>query len=163
MGKANWGKSVQNVDVDKNTSTGKGKGSRFDILNEEVELLAAEVDGIAISKVTVDKPQRDKKVLIEITNQKKGEFPSLNPKEKQGSASFSKDNVGSKGRKYVHKPIVQVRNSTEIDSIAASECEVQSIEKNSLGDADGCRPALPNISDFNEITNISKKRGSRDT
>ncbi|KAK1559231.1 hypothetical protein Q3G72_012184 [Acer saccharum] len=142
--------------------------------------MGAEADGIAMSKVTVDKAQKDKEVLFEITNQKKmsrnpshnskknirkEEFPSLNPiYEKQGSASGSKDyvgrkgsasgskdNLGSKGRKYLQKPIVQVRDNTVTDNTANSKCKVHHIEEISSGDADGCKPALPNTSKFDMV------------
>ncbi|KAK3198505.1 hypothetical protein Dsin_021920 [Dipteronia sinensis] len=67
---------IKNSDMANNLDTNKGSGFRFDILNEEVDIMMAEGEAHTKSKPCEDKSLKNKAVLTDITNQssKHGEF-----------------------------------------------------------------------------------------
>ncbi|KAK2664916.1 hypothetical protein Ddye_003490 [Dipteronia dyeriana] len=63
------GNKVKNTDMAKNLDTNKGSGSRFDILNEDIQVMMAEGEVHSKSKVSEGNSKKNKIVLTEITNQ----------------------------------------------------------------------------------------------
>ena len=146
MGKESRGKAEKNMDIGAKSVIGKGKGSRFDILNEEVEVMLAEDASVNRSRRMVSKAPKDNNVLLDVTNQKnkqaekvikptvqngllkskkgdKGNSSNNNQNllpGKASGASSSKANSGNKGKRQSQKSTVQVNDSKVIDSGSAS-------------------------------------------
>ncbi|KAK1591025.1 hypothetical protein Q3G72_001046 [Acer saccharum] len=91
---------------------GNGTGSRFDILNEDVEDMLVGMESQVLKKDSVDSAPREKNSLVEITNQGKEVYkdPLLRGKKGakignenmlKGAASSSKGNGGGKDSNIV--------------------------------------------------------------
>ncbi|KAK0572875.1 hypothetical protein LWI29_038479 [Acer saccharum] len=104
-----------------------GSGSRFDVLNEDVNVGSFEENNGAVSKPLADTSQSNKSVLKDITNQKFNKGVKMNIKKiirkgetaisglsytvgSQGEASCSKSKGGRKGKLQVNESTVQVES-----------------------------------------------------
>ncbi|TXG48053.1 hypothetical protein EZV62_027347 [Acer yangbiense] len=120
MGKNNHGKLDKSV---KTNNSGVGKGSRFDVLNDEAEMLLAEGISVVKSKGGEGIVNKNNNTLKEITNlskkppinnsksvRKVEKFPKSRPiayKECQDGASCSKGNIGGRGKNLHHNANIQ--------------------------------------------------------
>ncbi|TXG73909.1 hypothetical protein EZV62_002488 [Acer yangbiense] len=137
----------------KTSNAGMGKGSRFDILSEEVEIMVGEDVTPPKSKDTAGKSQKNNNILKEITNHTKKQSEKLSrtssssgvkllrkgdtcplPNNRLNAASGSKDKVensegGSKGKKHgqsilVSKTVIESQASM-VETAGTHEMEAQ--------------------------------------
>ncbi|KAK3230978.1 hypothetical protein Dsin_002859 [Dipteronia sinensis] len=78
-------------DMAKNLDTNTESGSRFDILNEEVDMMMAKDETHTKNKAHEDKAQKNKAVLTEITNQNRKQGVLLNMVSSQNNIKTTKN------------------------------------------------------------------------